>query len=474
MPLFDSIGTQMEQNKRAELEALILQLLEEKPEISVQGVAEAAGLEKSNESDRKAVRRALNALIERGVLAAQGAARARVYHLQAAVVKIPAELLGIFKDIPLSARSEHLLAYLSKPTSVRAPTAYQIEFLNAYEPNRTTYLSITERAELLAQGKVENVVRPAGTYARNILNRLLIDLSWNSSRLEGNTYSLLETKRLIELGESAEGKEASETQMILNHKNAIEYIVASVDDPQITSLDVYSIHALLSENLLGDPSASGRIRQISVDISGSTYFPLDNPHQLKECFDKFIKKLNEIDDPFEQSFFSIVHLSYLQAFNDVNKRTARLVANIPLIKKNLKPLSFIDVEQHAYANALLGVYEKNNISLLRDLYRWAYQRSSLRYSAIQQSLGAPNLLKLKYRNVIHDIIRTIILEKVEGRQVVPQIRKLIEAQSLSETDASWLFEAIETEILSLHEGNIASYKVRPSEFQAWQQIQARK
>jgi hypothetical protein len=158
----------------------------------------------------------------------------------------------------------------------------------------------------------------------------------------------------------------------------------------------------------------------------------------------------------------------------VNKRTARLVANIPLIKKNLKPLSFIDVEQHAYANALLGVYEKNNISLLRDLYRWAYQRSSLRYSAIQQSLGAPNLLKLKYRNVIHDIIRTIILEKVEGRQVVPQIRKLIEAQSLSETDASWLFEAIETEILSLHEGNIASYKVRPSEFQAWQQIQARK
>ena len=217
---------------------------------------------------------------------------------------------------------------------------------------------------------MENIARPAGTYARNILNRLLIDLSWNSSRLEGNTYSLLETKRLIELGENAAGKDAAEAQMILNHKDAIEYILESANETNISAHEICSIHALLSSNLLGDPGASGRVREIAVGISGTTYLPLENPHVLKECFHSYIEKMNRIKNPFEQSFFSLVQLSYLQAFEDVNKRTARLVANIPFIKNNFKPLSFIDVNQNDYVMSLLGIYEKNDVSLLRDLYVW--------------------------------------------------------------------------------------------------------
>src|SRR6202035_367630 len=129
--------------------------------------------------------------------------------------------------------------------------------------------------------------------------------------------------------------------------------------------EVFSIHALLSENLLGDSSASGRIRQIAVGIGASTYMPLENPHVLNDCFQAFIEKLNAVRDPFEQAFFSLVHLSYMQAFEDVNKRTARLVANIPLIKKNLKPLSFTDVDREVYVKSLLGVYEKIDVGLLR-------------------------------------------------------------------------------------------------------------
>ncbi len=181
--------------------------------------------------------------------------------------------------------------------------------------------------------------------------------------------------------------------------------------------------------------------------------------------------MNRIEDPFEQSFFALVHLSYLQAFEDVNKRTARLVANIPLIKKNLKPLSFTDVNKEAYVQPLLGIYEKNDISLFLDLYLWAYKRSSQRYSAIQQAMGEPNLLKLKYRTLIQEIVRALILEKVEGSQVVPRIQNLIEAQGLPQADATQLFQAIETEILSLHDGNIARFKIRPSEFQEWKSLQ---
>jgi len=155
----------------------------------------------------------------------------------------------------------------------------------------------------------------------------------------------------------------------------------------------------------------------------------------------------------------------------VNKRTARLVANIPFIKENYKPLSFADVEQDAYVKGLLGIYEKNDVSIFRDLYLWAYKRSAQRHSAVQQSMGEPNLLKLKYRDTIMDIIRTIILEKTESKNVVAQVHRLIEAQELPAADSRQLFQIIETEILSLHDGNIARFKIRPSEFQAWKRRQ---
>jgi len=460
---------------KIDIEALVLKLLTQKSEISLHDVAHESGLSKSDEGDRKAIRRVLNSLIKKGLLEAKGAARARIYvrtaqGLKTEILSSQGRGADAFKGIPLSGESETLLEHISKPLQARAPVGYIQDFLRSYEPNQTYYLSEPQRIELLKVGSVEREVRPAGTYARNILNRLLIDLSWNSSRLEGNTYSLLETKRLIELGENAAGKDASEAQMILNHKGAIEYIVELAGVEEVGSHEVCSIHGLLSENLLGDPSASGRVRAIAVGIGGTTYMPLENPHILKDYFQDFIQKRNLIKDPFEQSFFSLVHLSYMQAFEDVNKRTARLVANIPLIKKNIKPLSFTDVEQEVYVKSLLGVYEKNDVSLLRDLYIWAYKRSSQRYSAIQQAMGEPNLLKLKYRTVIGDIIRTIILERVTGQQVVGRVQNLIASQTLPEADAREIFEVIETEIMSLHDGNIARFRIRPSEFQEWKNL----
>lgn len=461
--------------KKIDLEAVILRLLEGKKAISLQEIAKEAGLLAKASRDRRAIQRLLGNLIAEGVIQAQGEARARVYILKGNLTKTTEspsfiEERSEFKVISLSKKSVELLRYLSKSIQMRKPVGYNQEFLRSYIPNRTFYLNTVLREELLSIGRVENILHPAGTYARTILNRLLIDLSWNSSRLEGNTYSLLETKRLIECGEMATGKNATEAQMILNHKNAIEYIIESAGETEINFHEICSIHALLSENLLGDPSASGRVRNIAIGISGTTYLPLENPHVLKECFDIVIKKMNLIEDPFEQSFFSLIHLPYLQAFEDVNKRTARLAANIPFIKKNLKPLSFIDVNENDFVTALLGIYEKNDISLLRDLYRWAYKRSSQRYSAIQQAMGEPNLFKLKYRSEIQNIIRAIILKKIAGNQLVSTIKNWIAVLKLSESDSMRLFQMIETEIMSLHDGNIAQFKIRPSEFQKWKSM----
>ena len=465
-------------------EELILELLNEIEEININDVALRAISSVNNPANRRAIQRAFKNLVGHNKIRPQGNARARAYTLIKSTTRIfpaiknveevsslPMQAEDAFNGVLLSEQSHLLLQHISQPVRARSPVGYDQNFLRSYDPNKTFYLTISWREELLNLGQVENKIRPAGTYARNILNRLLIDFSWNSSRLEGNTYSLLETKRLIELGETASGKDASEAQMILNHKRAIEYIIESVDEKEVTAHEVCNIHALLSENLLGDPDASGRIRQVAVSIGGSTYIPLENPHVLKECFDIFVKKFNQIEDPFEQSFFTLVHLSYLQAFEDVNKRTARLVANIPLIKNNLRPLSFIDVNKDAYVKSLLGIYETHNISILQDLYFWAYKRSSQQYSAVQQAVGEPNLLKSKHRSVIQDIIRTIILEKIKGPEVVGKIQDLLRAQNLNPSEASEIFKIIETEVISLHDGNIARFKIRPSAFQSWKNVQ---
>ncbi len=139
----------------------------------------------------------------------------------------------------------------------------------------------------------------AGTFARDILQRLLIDLSWASSRLEGNTYSRLDTERLIEHGRAAEGKDAIETQMILNHKAAIDYLVHA-PSVAVDTRTVIALHALLSDGLMRDAAASGRIRRRAVEVSGSVYHPLALPQRLEELFEIVLRMAAEIDDPFEQ------------------------------------------------------------------------------------------------------------------------------------------------------------------------------
>ena len=469
-----------DRKKTTRIETLILDLLEREPEVSIRSIARAGDMSEDDDADRKAIQRALGSLEKKNRIVPKGSGRSRVYVLtdqsvtqskeDEAASNADADRAS-FQGIELSSRSKRLLRTVSRALNERTPVGYDQDFLRSYEPNETYYLSPDERQQLFEIGRVEAVERPAGTYARNILGRLLIDLSWNSSRLEGNTYSLLETKRLIELGETAIDKDVAEAQMIINHKEAIEYIVESADEERITSHEICSIHALLSENLLGDPAASGKVRTIRVEIGGSTYLPLENPQVLQECFDLFVEKVNAITDPFEQSLFSLVQLSYLQAFQDVNKRTSRLLANVPLVRANLKPLAFTDVDQGAYVKALLGVYENTDVSLMRDLFLWAYNRSAQRYSAIQQAMGEPNLLKLRYRVAIHEIVRTIILEKVPGEHVVEKIRNLVEGQDIPEDAREDLFSLIETEIISLHDGNVARYKVRPSEFAAWKSLQ---
>ncbi len=368
--------------------------------------------------------------------------------------------------VPLSAEGQDIKNYVKKPRQQRRPVSYKTEFLEQYHPNHTYYLPTTIREQLHSLGRSPAENTPAGTFARDILNRLLIDLSWASSQLEGNTYSQLDTERLIEFGQAAEGKDAMETQMILNHKSAIEYLVMNIDQTDVSKETIISLHAFLSDGLMVDHLMCGRIRNRAVDIGGSVYLPIALPQRLEELFGIVIDMAAEIIDPFEQAFFLMVHLPYLQPFEDVNKRVSRLAANIPLIRHNLCPLSFIDVPQQAYVDGMIGIYELNRVELLRDVFIWAYERSCQQYVAVQQHLVPPDTFRLRYRLQLSTTVATLIRT---GKLADVGNVNLVMPNTVLEEDRERFVQLIIAEFENLHAGNVVRFGLRPLEYKAWQE-----
>jgi hypothetical protein len=423
---------------------------------------------------RRTLQRRLAELVKSGRVAADGQGRARRYRVIAPPAQVvrPAGIAPATQPaaatvenyVPLSASGRDVRALVQRPISARTPVGYNRAFLDGYIPNTTNYLPEPLRQRLNELGRSPEGARPAGTYARQILNRLLVDLSWASSRLEGNTYTRLDTQNLIEFGMIAAGKDQLEAQMILNHKAAIEMLVENADEIGFNAYTFCNLHALLSENLLSDPGASGRIRTIPVDITGTVYQPLAIPQQIEEFFRQILAKADAITDPFEQAFFIMVHIPYLQPFEDVNKRVSRLGANISLIRSNLAPLSFVDVPERSYVDAVLSVYELNRIELLVDVFTWAYERSCQRYTVLRDALPEPDPLRLQYRTQLRDVVATVVrnLQPIDSETIREHAAALIGADDLSDFVAM-----VANELHHLHEGNVARYGVRLSEFRDW-------
>ena len=436
------------------------------------GVTLAELLAKHPGIPRRTAQRLVAKLIESGQVTARGEGRARRYHGGGSRT-VTADALSAGADtfpgfIPLSADSQDILAYIDQPSQARTPVGYQRDFLDMYRPNKTWYLSESLRRQLHRMGTTGDVDAPAGTYSRAILNRLLIDLSWASSQLEGNTYSRLDTRELIEHGTAAHGKAAIETQMILNHKAAIELLVENIDSAGFDRYTLMNLHSALAENLLPNPSDEGRVRQHGVDIGKSVYRPLSTPQQIEDALDALLDKVNQIRDPFEQSFFMMVQLPYLQPFAEINKRTSRLAANLPLFRANLCPLTFLGVPAQAYSRATLGVYEMTRVELLRDLYVWAHERSTQEYLAIKQDLAEPDPLRLAWRDFIRQTLRDVITHP--ELDPLSHIQRSV-AQGVPEHEQPSVLALVVEELRRLHEGVLARYGLRPSEYATWKAVQ---
>jgi hypothetical protein len=420
---------------------------------------------------RRTLQYRLKRLVDDRRLVREGQGRWARYRTPDAGIPAPQPEAGADQaPIALSRESEDIRAYLRQPQAGRRPVGYNREFLDSYRPRETFYLPEDTRTRLAEIGAHHaRGQEAAGTYARQILNRLLIDLSWNSSRLEGNTYSLLDTKRLIEFGQEAEGRDRLEAQMILNHKDAIEFLVNNAADVGFDRYTILNLHGILANNLLADHRAAGRPRHIGVGIDGSVYHPLETPQLIEECFDHVLATAAAIRDPFEQSFFVMAQLPYLQPFDDVNKRVSRMAANIPFIRANLSPLAFTDVPRDLYSHAILGVYELNHVDLLRDVFVWAYERSAARYAAVRQSLGEPDPFRLRYRDALRSVVGEVVRGRMDRKTAAAHVASSAEVRA-EKRDREAFREVAENEILGLHEGNFARYAIRPAEFAAWQDV----
>lgn len=231
----------------------------------------------------------------------------------------------------------------------------------------TEILSESEKNQLEKLGKeyLSQKSTLSETIIQKEIERVTIELSWKSSKIEGNTYSLLETENLLKNGEEAKGKSALETQMILNHKNAIDFIFKNpkeflkVDLPKIVAL-----HSLLVKDL----NINNGIRKTLVGITGTIYKPLDNEYQIREVLEMTTKLINSVDNIFLKSLLAILLISYIQPFEDGNKRTSRILGNAILLANDSFPLSFRNVDEVRYKEAILLFYEQNNLSLFKEIF----------------------------------------------------------------------------------------------------------
>lgn len=197
------------------------------------------------------------------------------------------------------------------------------------------------------------------------MERLAIDLSWKSSQIEGNTYSLLETEILLIEKNAASGKTKDEATMLINHKEAIDFLVENKDYvSNLTIKTIEELHSLLTKEL----EINRNIRNRRVGITGTNYLPLDNEFEIREALEKTCQLVNSKHNPYEKAFLTLLLISYIQPFGDGNKRSARILSNGILLASGYCPLSFRTVDPLDYKKAMLVFYEQTNLSAIKKIF----------------------------------------------------------------------------------------------------------
>ena len=326
----------------------ILQFLHYNPQSSREDIARGIGFEGSDAT----LKRLIAALVKNEDIVVEGKSRATRYRLSNR-----AHLL-----MPLN-----LDTYFSQDVDERmVQTSFNFDLIREQMPGVSLFSS-EERVHLRNLQRIfrQHIAEMTPNEYNKEMERLGIDLSWKSSQIEGNTYSLLETERLLRESKTANGKTQEEATMLLNHKYALRFILDNPDYLQeLTVSHIEDIHSLLTKGLSVDKG----IRHRRVGITGTNYHPLDNEFQIREAMHDTCDLINSKEDVFEKALLALVLLLYIQAFSDGNKRTARITSNAILIANGYCPLSFRSVDSIDYKKAMLIFYEQNNLYAFKQIF----------------------------------------------------------------------------------------------------------
>ena len=335
------------------------------------------------------VSRALSQLIKQGVVEKTGQTKGALFHLSP------------------EAR------YWATPSHQRAPVRFNPARIDDYAPNVTQWLPEAFRAAMERASEGMNERMDASTYSKQIAERFMIDLAWSSSALEGNTYSMLDTEILIKYGQAAEGHDASEATMILNHKRAISFVLDQAQGTDIGMDLVAHTHGHLMRGLLS-PEALGRVRNHEVRISHSAYYPSSHPTELAIALGSLTRKAQQVNDPFEAMFVLTAGISYIQAFEDGNKRLGRLAGNLPLLRAGLPPMSFVGVDKRQYIQGLIEFYELGSTQLLAQTLATCYVDTVPVYKATTASQRIPRSIELREAKLLDESVRRCVALTVQG------------------------------------------------------------
>ena len=312
-----------------------------------------------DKSSKVTILRDLDVLIDEGLIAKTGTTRAAVYSLS-----IHNKLL---EDIDIE-------SYFANDDRKLANNRFNFDIMN----NLSNLLTPKEKQEysVLNEQYLTNKAKMSPTILRKEFERLTIELAWKSSKIEGNTYTLLDTERLLKENVSASGKTKEETQMIINHKTALDYITQNPSVyKELTVRKIEELHRLLVEDL----GVTYGVRQTLVGIVGTDYKPLDNEFQIKEALEQLVNLVNNTENPLEKALITVLMISYIQPFEDGNKRTSRILGNALLLANDYCPLSYRSVDEVEYKKGIILFYEQNNASYFKKLFLEQYKQAVKKY-----------------------------------------------------------------------------------------------
>lgn len=334
-------------NKKEERQQKILSFIKKSQKTSTSDILSFL----NDEIERKTLQRDLRELIERKFISQSGRGRSIVYFIN--------EQNKIFEKIDLKKYFE--VSYLKR--EVRE--SFNFEIFDILKDDIFT-VEEKERLRKMQEEFIKNFSKyDSQTLINKEFERIMIEFSWKSSAIEGNTYSLLGTEALIKDNVIGKGKTKEETQMILNHKDAFNEAIQNKEKfRKLHCSDIEYVHSVLTKKL----GISKNIRNAPVGITGTKYKPLDNEHQIKEAMQEMVNLINKKEFIFEKAFLILILIAYIQIFEDGNKRTSRMISNAILLAYNSVPLSYRVVDVEEYKKAVILFYEINNISYFKQIF----------------------------------------------------------------------------------------------------------